>query len=100
MPRQNRTRLINQVEQLKHLLRDLNLKLTALDKHETALWSEKDQLQVGDRVIILNPKRGQPSKGTLVKVNRTTNRGTVLGRTPSRQEIKVVRHAKNLSTSQ
>ena len=100
MSKQNKASLINQVEQLKQLLKDLKLDLATLDKSQTELRREKDQLQVGDRVTILNPRRGQPSRGTLARVNTVMNRGTVLVRTPTGREIRIVRHTKNLSAVQ
>ena len=100
MSKRNKTRLISQVEQIERLLKDLKLELTALDGNQAVFQTEKDRLQVGDGVTILNPRLGQPSRGTLVKVNTTTNRGTVLTRTQTGREVKIVRHTKNLVLSQ
>ena len=100
MSRRDKTSLISQIEQIERQLRDLKLELTALDENQAGLQTEKDRLRVGGRVTILNPRLGQPSRGTLVKVNRTTNRGTVLTRTQTGREVKIVRHTKNLAPVQ
>ena len=56
------------------------------------------ELQLGDRVQILNPKRGQEDRGTLVRINRNRlipSNGRVTVLTPS--GAKIVRAPTNVA---
>ena len=81
--------LIRQIGKLETKLRELKIKL----QQEESKPNEQG-FKVGDFVTINNPSKGQESKGSVVKVNRTT--GYVTVRTPKTGN-KVVRLEKNLS---
>ena len=83
--------LIQQIEDLELQLKNLKLELNE---------AEATGLQIGDRVRILNPKRGQPTRGRIHKLHPNSQRATVLTRiyvkNEDDKEIKTVRMFKNL----
>ena len=85
--------LINKIEQLENQLRDLRLEL------QRGSPRTPNHLQVGDKVVIKNPSRGQPDTGTLIKIH-PTKRGTVLAIGPKNRETKIIRLLKNLEKVQ
>ena len=54
------------------------------------------KLEIGEEVIILNPKRGQGSEGVITKVNKLTGYRTVETVNERNQMRKIVRKLKNL----
>ena len=91
MSRKNKD-LINKIENLEQLLRELKLELTE-DTQSTGVP------KVGDKVKIKNPSRGQPRQGVILKIH-PTKRATVLGTDGRGKEIKIIRLLKNLEKSQ
>ena len=83
--------LIQQIEDLELQLENLKLELKE---------AEATGLQIGDKVQILNPKRGQPTRGRIHKLHPNSQRATVLTRiyvkNEDDKEIKTVRMFKNL----
>ena len=90
----NNDRIIKKIKELEDQLKELRLELTKENK------TPDDNLKIGDRVRIVNPTRGQPANGELVKINRLTNRGTVLAKEEGGREQKVVRKLSNLKKHQ
>ena len=84
--------LIQQITELERQLEDLRIELEETEK-EVAL-------KLGDRVRILNPKSGQPTRGIIHKLHPNSLRATVLTRIQVRGEddieVKTVRMYKNL----
>ena len=85
--------LINKIEQLENQLRDLRLEL------QQGRPRTPNRLQVGDKVTVKNPSRGQPVTGTLIKIH-PTKRGTVLAIDSKDRETKIVRLLRNLEKIQ
>lgn len=55
------------------------------------------EFKVGDKVNILNPKRGQPRTGSIYKLHTKTNRATVITQLHNpRKQVKTIRLLKNL----
>ena len=83
--------LIQQIEDLELQLKGLRLELKE---------AESTGIQIGDKVRILNPKRGQPTCGRIHKLHPNSQRATVLTRINVKNEedkgIKTVRMLKNL----
>ena len=84
--------LINKIESLEQLLRELKIDLAEATGPSV-------ELQVGDRVRIRNPSRGQPHQGVITKVH-PTKRATVQGTDAKNKETKVIRLLKNLEKIQ
>ena len=85
-------RIIKKIEDLEKQLRNLKLEL---QQEEPEL-----ELKVGDVVNILNPKRGQPSKGSIHKLHTRTGRATVVTQLLNpRRQVKTIRLLKNLEKS-
>ena len=63
--------LIQQIEDLELQLKNLILELNG---------AEATGIQIGDKVRILNPKRGQPTCGRIHKLHPNSQRATVLTR--------------------
>ena len=64
----NKQKLIKKIEDLESQLQDLKLELQ----------EEETVFEIGDKVQILNPKRGQPTRGTIHKLHLNTQRATVI----------------------
>ena len=83
--------LIQQIEDLELQLKGLRLELKE---------AESTGIQIGDKVRILNPKRGQPTRGRIHKLHPNSQRATVLTKIYVKNEddieIKTVRMFKNL----
>jgi len=87
--------LIEKVELIEKLLREVRISLEEREiEHLDSLPSR--ELEIGERVRILNPSLGQDSFGTVVKVNSETERVTVAGKRFG-TAVKIVRHIKNVS---
>ena len=96
MPRQNRNSIIKQIEEIEGQLRNLRLELTEGESGRTAPQAKKRRLRIGDNVTIRNPKEGQPNEGKVIKINKGTGRVTVLAKSTSGQDIKIVRIRRNI----
>ena len=82
-------RIIRKIEDLEKQLRDLKLELRQEDP--------EPELEIGDEVNILNPKRGQPNVGIIHKLHPRTNRATVVSQlTNPRRQVKTIQLTKNL----
>ena len=91
----DKQRLLRKIDDLEKELSNLKIELAE------EVQREKRGLKVGDKVRILNPKKGQPSRGTILKLHPNSLRATVLTRIyiPGNPdiEVKTVRMYKNLS---
>ena len=94
----NKQQLLRKIEDLEEQLSNLKLEL----QQELQEESEDDEstFNIGDRVRILNPKKGQPSRGRIIKLHPKSQRATVLTKFLSADssgiEIKTVCMLKNL----
>ena len=82
--------IIEQIENLEEQLRVLRLSL------ENAEEDTNRPFEIGDQVEILNPKRGQESRGKIVKINSVTGRVTILTTSENGREKKIVRLYTNI----
>ena len=64
-------RVLKKIEELEAQLQELKLEL------RTSAKMKSDRLEIGQRVLILNPRVGQDNSGVICKVNYATNRATV-----------------------
>jgi len=91
----DKQRLLRKIDDLEQELSNLKLELAE------EIEREKRVFKVGDKVRILNPKKGQPSRGSILKLHPNSQRATVLTRIyiPDSPdiEVKTVRMYKNLS---
>ena len=79
-------KVLKKIEELEKQLADLKLELTQ------PKTKKSDRLSVGEKVVILNPGRGQEGHGTVSKINYKTGRATVSTETGK----KISRAFKNL----
>ena len=89
--------LINKIRQLEMNLSDLRLELERSQKPNERL--ERIQIEVGQKVQILNPRPGQAQFGTVSKVNQETGWvtiGTVVYNKGVKLRQKVSRHSRNI----
>ena len=86
---QNNSEIIRKIEELEKQLNKLKLELIESE-------GQTSPIQIGDRVIILNPRVGQGSKGTVTRINRFTNRVTVEAKSTTGLKQKVVRAIQNV----
>ena len=76
--------IIKQIEEIEKLTRNLRI-----DLEERSSWQPTGKLTIGDRVKILNPKKGQEKTGTVSKIG-------ALRVTIDTQKGKVIRAVHNL----
>ena len=82
-------RIVTSYRQLQQETQDRAIQQEVLQNHNNEN-NENNELQIGDRVRILNPKRFQETTGIISKIGH--NRVTI---TP-RRGIKIVRHPNNV----
>jgi len=96
MRRSDRSRIIQQIEQVEEQLRALRLELETEDHPTDDQPRQTGPLTVGEKVIIKNPKGHQGNRGVLTKIHRRSKRGTVATRNQRNTEENVVRLLSNL----
>lgn len=69
----NRDSLLERIQRIQRELEELRLEILE------GSFGEEEDLQVGDRVRIRNPKVGQVRKGLIVAINPDSNFVTVRG---------------------
>ena len=72
MPKKNQ-HLIKRIEDIEKQLKELKLEVAADEPKKKA----SNKLAVGQEVRVLNPKKGQGTKGPIVRINYGTRRATV-----------------------
>lgn len=81
--------IIKKIEDLEKQLKNLKLELQQEEP--------EPKFKIGDVVNILNPKRGQPSAGSIHKLHTRTSRATVITQLYNpRRQVKTIRLLKNL----
>ena len=72
MPNNKKDLIIQKIEEIEQQL--LNVKLELRNYSDSDNDSEKNSrersLRIGEEVTIINPKRGQASSGTLIKIHK------------------------------
>ena len=81
----NNEQLIKTIVDLETQLRELKLEL---QNNEEDNYS--NPIEVGEEVIILNPRKGQENSGVVVKLHRRTKRATIVTTNKRGGEEKVV----------
>lgn len=84
-------KILQRIEEIEVELRKLKLDLNTNYKTVEKKTNDTRTVQEGDLVLILNPRRGQKNKGTVVKIGADTNYVTV-----NTSKGKVVRHISNV----
>jgi len=87
----NNEQLIKTIVDLETQLRELKLEL---QNNEEDNYS--NPIEVGEEVIILNPRKGQENSGVVVKLHRRTKRATIITTNKRGGEEKVVRLITNI----
>ena len=87
----NNEQLIKTIVELEIQLRELKLEL---QNNEEDNYS--NPIEVGEEVIILNPRKGQENSGVVVKLHRRTKRATIVTTNKRGGEEKVVRLITNI----
>ena len=87
----NNEQLIKTIVDLETQLRELKLEL---QNNEEGNYS--NPIEVGEEVIILNPRKGQENSGVVVKLHRRTKRATIVTTNKRGGEEKVVRLITNI----
>ena len=87
----NNEQLIKTIVDLETQLRELKLEL---QNNEEDNYS--NPIEVGEEVIILNPRKGQENLGVVVKLHRRTKRATIVTTNSRGGEEKVVRLITNI----
>ena len=87
----NNEQLIKTIVDLETQLRELKLEL---QNNEEDNYS--NPIEVGEEVIILNPRKGQENSGVVVKLHRRTKRATIVTTNKRGGEEKVVRLLTNI----
>mgnify|MGYP000400610616 FL=1 len=87
----NNEQLIKTIVDLETQLRELKLEL---QNNEEDNYS--NPIEVGEEVIILNPRKGQENSGVVVKLHRRTKRATIVTTNKRGGEEKVVRLITNI----
>ena len=85
------TDIIKKIEDIERQLRQLRIELG-----KRKLFKKEVPCEVGEEVIILNPKIGQGKEGKLIKVNPTTKYVTVETVNSKGKREKVVRSSGNI----
>jgi hypothetical protein len=81
----NNEQLIKTIVDLETQLRELKLEL---QNNEEDNYS--NPIEIGEEVIILNPRKGQENSGVVVKLHRRTKRATIITTNKRGGEEKVV----------
>jgi len=84
--------LLETIEDLERQLQELKLDLSSNDREP----NYTDPLEVGEEVVILNPKKGQESNGVLDKIHRRTKRATIITTNERGGKEKIVRLLVNI----
>ena len=87
----NNEQLIKTIVDLETQLRELKLELQ--NNEEDNYYNP---IEVGEEVIILNPRKGQENSGVVVKLHRRTKRATIVTTNKRGGEEKVVRLITNI----
>ena len=87
----NNLEILKTIQELEKQLNKLKLELT-----ENESKRKPSPIEIGDKVIILNPRVGQGSRGTVIRLNRYTNRATVEAKGTAGQKQKIVRAIHNV----
>ena len=87
----NNEQLIKTIVDLETQLRELKLEL---QNNEEDNYS--NPIEVGEEVIILNPRKGQENSGVVVKLHRRMKRATIVTTNSRGGEDKVVRLITNI----
>ena len=87
----NNEQLIKTIVDLETQLRELKLELQN-DKED----NYSDPIEIGEEVIILNPRKGQENSGVVVKLHQRTKRATIITTNKRGGEEKVVRLITNI----
>ena len=87
----NNEQLIKTIVDLETQLRELKLEL---QNNEEDNYS--NPIEIGEEVIILNPRKGQENSGVVVKLHRRTKRATIITTNKRGGEEKVVRLLTNI----
>ena len=67
--------ILKRIIEIEKLLFELRLELETTDTEEN--HTTDDQLQVGDQVRILNPRKDQPNTGVIIKLSNTSDYVTI-----------------------
>jgi hypothetical protein len=94
----NNKDLINKIEKIESQLRELRLEIANENKPEKKNKGKKKigTLLKGDKVLILNPTKGQERKGVVAKINSLTGYATVETINAKNHRERIVRKLKNL----
>ena len=84
--------LLETIADLERQLHELKLELSSNNSEP----NHTDPLEVGEEVVILNPKKGQESNGVLDKIRRRTERATILTTNERGGKKKIVRLLTNI----
>ena len=87
----NNEQLIKTIVELEIQLRELKLELQNNEEDNYT-----NPIEVGEEVIILNPRKGQENSGVVVKLHRRTKRATIITTNKRGGEEKVVRLLTNI----
>mgnify|MGYP001033751036 FL=1 len=87
----NNEQLIKTIVELEIQLRELKLELQNNEEDNYT-----NPIEVGEEVIILNPRKGQENSGVVVKLHRRTKRATIVTTNKRGGEEKVVRLLTNI----
>ena len=87
----NNEQLIKTIVDLETQLRELKLELQNNEENNYS-----NPIEVGEEVIILNPRKGQEKSGVVVKLHRRTKRATKVTTNRRGGEEKVVRLITNI----
>ena len=87
----NNEQLIKTIVELEIQLRELKLELQNNEEDNYT-----NPIEVGEEVIILNPRKGQENSGVVVKLHRRTKRATIVTTNKRGVEEKVVRLLTNI----
>ena len=79
--------LLETIADLERQLHELKLELSSNNSEP----NYTDPLEVGEEVVILNPKKGQESNGVLDKIHRRTKRATIITTNERGGKEKIVR---------
>jgi hypothetical protein len=86
-----RDSILQRIEEIEQELKQLRIDLNTNYKKVERKTNDAKTPQEGDLVLILNPRRGQKCKGTVIRVGAETNYVTV-----DTSKGKVVRHIGNV----
>ena len=100
MPKDKKDLIIRKIEEIEQQLRNIKLELRNYSDsdNDSEKNSRERSFRIGEEVIIVNPKRGQASSGTLIKIHKRTGRGSVLTKNNKGQDVEIVRLLRNLKS--